>query len=181
MSLRTSRIATFAALLLAVAGVHSAAAQGQAGNAVTGTVRVTAEVPAILVMSALHVTDVQQQRTAAQVQSRLTVRGNVAYQLSVRANAPAPERGRIEVRGTDGTWMPLPASEPLIVASGEAGESQVDVQCRVSGGTAAARIGACGLTYELASRERAFAQRTQAVLAVNSVSADTVVLARAGY
>ena len=178
MSFRLRHLATLALLL---AGARGAQAQRAIGNAVTGTVRVSAEVPAILTLAGLHVTDVQQQRTVARVQSRVTVRGNIAYLLSVRANAAAPARGRIEVRDADGAWIPLPASEPVVVAAGDAGESQVDVQCRVSGATTAARAGACGLTYELSSRERAFAQRTQAVLAVTSASVDTVVLARAGY
>lgn len=188
MSHPTRRLAAAIAIAVASAAAQSASAQGSvapAGNAVTGTVRVTAQVPAILLMQGLHVTDVREGKTLAEVQSHLTVRGNVAYELSVRANVAAPAHSRIEVRGMDGSWQPLPASVPVIVASGTAGESPVDVQCRVSGGAASARVGACALTYEVASLQRSFALRTQAVLALAASPTDsapgTMVLARAGY
>lgn len=186
MSLPVRRLAAATAIAVASVTAGNASAQGsvaRSGNAVTGTVRVTAQVPAILLMQGLHVTDVREGKTLAEVQSHLTVRGNVAYLLSVRASVAAPAHSRVEVRGMDGSWQPLPASVPVVVASGAAGESPVDVQCRVSGGPTAARVSACALTYEVASQERAFALRTEAVLAVNAMPSDSgaLVLSRAGY
>jgi hypothetical protein len=147
----------------------------QVGNPHTIESQLTVSVPMILRLAGLDVADIRQSRTHTEVRSRVLVRGNVGFQLSVRSPASHSPSGSIEVRGMDGAWTKLVDGEALLVAVGEAGESAREVSCRAAGPSSTERASECGLTYQLTRATETYALQTEATLTVASLPSDAGV------
>lgn len=139
---------------------------------VSATVQITVSVPSLLRMAGLEVVDVRRGKNVTEVESQVTVHGNVHYRVAVRAARLAGSTG-VQVRDAAGAWMPLPEDGSLEVASGEPGVTSVRVQCRVPALAASAPTDGCALEYELSEGTSSSAPRARAVLAFTKVNEAT--------
>lgn len=168
MSFQSHRRAAIAFMAVISMGAGKLAAQSASTQSVSATTQITVSVSSLLRMAALAVVDVRRGKTVTEVESEVTVHGNVSYRVAVRAARDGS--AGVQVRDASGAWTALTDNASLDVASGEAGVTSVRVQCRVLGPSASTPADGCALQYELLEGASTTTPRAHAILAFTEVN-----------
>lgn len=134
----------------------------------SATTQITVTVSSLLRMAALEVVHVRRGQAVTEVESEVTIHGNVSYRVAVRA-ARIGSAG-VQARDVAGIWTALRESASLDVASGEPGVTSVRVQCRMQRLSAFTPADGCALEYEREGASTA-SPRAHAILAFTEVNA----------